>query len=269
MAGTRSPFPGMDPWLEGRWGHLHHELISGLARQVSDVLPPGLSVSIEERVYVLSQESLRRRPQFVPDVAVFEFGAGSAAASTAAVLTAATPIIIDVADDESVTEGYIEIRSLESGEPLVTTVEAISPTDKIDANGRAEYVRKRDACYRAGVNVVEVDLIRAGAPLVDVPLSRIEAAWVTPYKCVVHRGPTSGRRFEYYPLPLRERLPRVRVPLRPADADVTVDLQEPVDDVYVRGRYASRIDYSIPPDPPLSADDAAWAAERVAAAAAG
>jgi hypothetical protein len=262
----QSPFPGMDPWLEGRWGHLHHELISGLARQMSDVLPLGLSVTIEERVYVLSQESLRRRPRFVPDVAPFEFGPGSAATSAAAVLTAATPIIIDVADDESVTEGYIEIRSLESGEPLVTTVEVISQTNRTDANGRAEYVRKRDACYRAGVNVVEVDLIRGAPPLVDVPLARIEAAWVTPYNCVVHRGPTSGRRYEYYPLPLRERLARVRVPLRSGDDDLTVDLQEPVDDVYLRGRYASRIHYSVPPDPPLSPDDAPWAAERVSAA---
>ena len=36
-----NPFPGMNPWLEGRWGHLHHELISSAARQISDALPRG------------------------------------------------------------------------------------------------------------------------------------------------------------------------------------------------------------------------------------
>ena len=224
-------------------------------------------MSIEERVYVLSRETSRRRPQFEPDAAMFDFGTRGEGRGGMAVLPAAVPIIIELSDeDDPVTEAYIEIRSLESGDPLVTAVEVASPTNKTDAAGRAQYLRKRDAYYRAGVNVMEVDLIRAGPALVDVPLARITAPWVTPYKCVVHRGPTVGRRFEYYPLPLRERLARVRVPLRPGDEDVIVDLQDPVDDVYVRGRYAERIDYSVPPDPPLSAEDAAWAAGCVAAA---
>ena len=30
----RSPFPGMDPWLEASWGDVHHTIISSLRRQV-------------------------------------------------------------------------------------------------------------------------------------------------------------------------------------------------------------------------------------------
>jgi hypothetical protein len=50
--------------------------------------------------------------------------------------------------------------------------------------------------------------------------------------------------------------------VRPA---ARLDLQPPVDLVYQLGGYGRRLDYTVPPDPPLSADDAAWAAERVAA----
>ncbi len=71
---------------------------------------------------------------------------------------------------------------------------------------------------------------------------------------------------EYYPLQFRERLPRINVPLRRGDADVLLDLQQPVDAAYQLGGYARRIDYARPPVPPLSPDDAGWAAGCVAAA---
>ena len=61
-----------------------------------------------------------------------------------------------------------------------------------------------------------------------------------------------------YRAPLREPLPSLRVPLRESDADAVLDLQELVDQAYRNGAY-SDLDYSIEPDPPLSADDAAWA----------
>ena len=59
------------------------------------------------------------------------------------------------------------------------------------------------------------------------------------------------------PLPLRHRLPAIRLPLRPTDPDVLFDLQPLLDRAYANGRYP--IDYGRPPDPPLDAEDAAWA----------
>jgi hypothetical protein len=66
-------------------------------------------------------------------------------------------------------------------------------------------------------------------------------------------------------LPLRQRLPAIRVPLRRTDPDAALDLQSLVDDCYERGRYASVIDYSKPPHPPLPEEEAAWAKEALAA----
>ncbi len=55
------------------------------------------------------------------------------------------------------------------------------------------------------------------------------------------------------------------MPLRESDADVLLDLQSLITQVYRHGRYDD-IDYTIPPVPPLDAADAAWAEELLQAA---
>ncbi|GAC1395162.1 MAG: hypothetical protein NVSMB65_14150 [Chloroflexota bacterium] len=45
-----------------------------------------------------------------------------------------------------------------------------------------------------------------------------------------------------------------------------LDLQEAVETLYERYRYDAALDYGeAPPPPPLSAEDAAWCEERIAA----
>ena len=48
------------------------------------------------------------------------------------------------------------------------------------------------------------------------------------------------------------------IPLRPTDRDVPLDLQAIFEQCYRNGGYDD-IDYRSEPDPPLSAEDAAWA----------
>ncbi len=59
-------------------------------------------------------------------------------------------------------------------------------------------------------------------------------------------------------IPLRVRLPVIRIPLRPGDADVSVDLQAILDQCYRNGGYDD-FNYRAAPFPPIEADDAAWA----------
>ena len=66
-------------------------------------------------------------------------------------------------------------------------------------------------------------------------------------------------------MPLRQRLPRLPIPLRPTDKDVVLDLQSIVDTAYDRGRYDD-IDYSRPLTPPLDRADEQWARDLLAAA---
>jgi hypothetical protein len=65
---------------------------------------------------------------------------------------------------------------------------------------------------------------------------------------------------EYYPLPLRERLPPIPIPLRPTDPDVVLDLQAVVDTAYDRGRYD---DIASPLHPPLDSADEQWAKQQL------
>ena len=63
---------------------------------------------------------------------------------------------------------------------------------------------------------------------------------------------------DFWPIGLRDRLPVIPVPLRPPDGDVRVDLREALDQVHDEAGYAHFI-YDGTPEPPLSAEDAAWA----------
>ena len=55
-----------------------------------------------------------------------------------------------------------------------------------------------------------------------------------------------------------EPLPTIRIPLRPHDQDIPLQLQPLVDAAYVNGRYADEIDYRSDPKPPLDNENAAW-----------
>jgi hypothetical protein len=101
-------------------------------------------------------------------------------------------------------------------------------------------------------------LNRTGNRVLSAPFELIPDGHRTPYAACVRRG-WSPRIFEYYRLPLRNRLPAIAIPLRQTDADLPVDLQSVLDECCEEGRYVDDIDYRDEPDPPLSPDDAQWA----------
>jgi len=80
---------------------------------------------------------------------------------------------------------------------------------------------------------------------------------VSHYIACVRRADSSQA--EIYPINLWQRLPAIRIPLRPSDVDVVLDLQKLIEMSYVNGSYGDDIDYRAEPVPPLSADDQAWA----------
>ena len=77
----------------------------------------------------------------------------------------------------------------------------------------------------------------------------------------VNRWPKRNR-FELYARKLRERLPCIHVPLAEPDPDIPLDIQTALEQVYEEGRYARRIRYDEPCEPPLSEKDQGWANER-------
>ena len=98
----------------------------------------------------------------------------------------------------------------------------------------------------------------AGRRVLAAPFELIPEGHRTPYAACVRRG-WKPLEIEFYRLPLRERLPAIRIPLRQADQDVALDLQALIDRCYEEARYEDDIDYHAEPEPSLDADDARWA----------
>ncbi|MFM9966167.1 MAG: DUF4058 family protein [Planctomycetaceae bacterium] len=254
---NRSPFPGMDPYLEASWGDIHHRFITYSCDQIQSQLPRDLRARTEERVSIGSPFHEDSR-HIVPDVRVVErphwSGGGGGVAVLEAPVGLVEPLLID--DDEPITEGFIQIVDTSSGQHVVTVIEVLSPTNKLAGGDREQFLRKRKALISGGVNIVEIDLLRSGRRLEPLDRRTLPPNYRTPY-CVLIRRPGIGG-FEYYRVPLRERLPKIPIPLRQTDRDVTLDLQAVFDLAYANGRYDDT-DYSIDPNPPLADADAAWA----------
>ena len=60
-------------------------------------------------------------------------------------------------------------------------------------------------------------------------------------------------------MPLRSPLPIMKIPLRPEDADVPLNVQALIDQCYRNGAYDGTIDYLADPEPPLTGADEEWA----------
>ena len=254
-----SPFPGMDPYLEQHWGDVHQAFVTYLRDTLQLRLPASLRARMQERVYIELPEEGRH--ESYPDVRVFEYPGGRAdkgelAAAEHGGVAVAAPVLIDLGI-ETKTEGYIEVIDVKSGHRVVTTIEVLSPSNKRVGEGQRLYLQKRQDMTRAGVNTVEIDLLRTGERLLPIGSERVPATHRTTYQVWIWKA-TDSNRIAIYRAPLRERLPVIPIPLRPTDADVTVDLQAILDQCYRNGGYDD-INYRVAPFPPLEADDAAWA----------
>lgn len=252
----KSPFPGMDPYLEKRWRDVHARFVLYACDQLEERLPEELIARVEERVFVESPEGLEGIRY--PDVHVVEQPGGPTGPTIAVSdgVAVADPVILHVPEDP-VTQTFIEIREATEGDRLITVIEVLSPSNKRPGSGRRKYVRKLRELKRGRVSIVEIDLLRAGQRVLAHPPEAIPESHRTPYQVCVRRGWRPSD-LEVYRVPFRDRLPVIPVPLREGEPDVTLDLQPLIEQAYRKGRY-DRIKYNVEPEPPLAPDDAAWA----------
>lgn len=248
------PFPGMDPWLEDEasFPSLHHSLIFLLMEAINAALPKGYLARTAEIVWV--DDDLRREP----DVSVYgrdRTPGGGTATALAGLIAVGEEKVSDPWK-----QPYLEIVSPQ-GKRLVTAVEILSPANKRPGdNGRKAYQDKQEEFRLGGVNLVEIDLLRAGPHTTAVPRARLERAAGAPFDYHVSVTVAAERRqFHAAPIRLADRLPAIGIPLDPGVPAVTADLQPLLDRAYTSGRYADAVRYDRPPDPPLTPEQAAWA----------
>ncbi len=251
----KSPFPGMDPYLEQHWLDVHHRLTTYACDQLQRKLPPDLRARLEERVFLESDEGAHYR-SIHPDVRIVEHPQLSPLDTSAeGDVGTAEPIVLEIGD-EPISQGSIEIADVASGNRVVTVIEFVSPTNKRSGEGRKLYLQKQREVIAAKASLVEIDLTRAGKRHQKGRMACIPRRYWATYMVCITRGWKKDRA-ELYPLPLAAPLPAIRIPLRKSDTDVRLDLQPLIDQCYENGAYDT-IDYRRPLVPPLDAAELAW-----------
>jgi hypothetical protein len=254
----KSPFPGMNPWLEEFCGDVHTRLTTYASDQLQTGLPAGLRAQVEE--YVTVQSPLEEgdwRHQFVPDVMVTDSRPSKNLLTESAVATLEAPeAILLKRTKEPITLRNIVILDTKSGNRVITAIEFLSPSNKI-GRGRENFLTKQEMFYDGGVNLVEIDLIRDGEWSVTIPQDLIPPSQQTPYRAVVVRGDVKNRCW-YYPITISSPMPKLSIPLRSGEPDILLDLQALLDLAYVNGGYQGAIDYTKPLRNPLPPEITAW-----------
>ncbi len=265
-----SPFPGMDPYLEGEmWQEFHERLANQVSAELMPQLAPKYVALLAKRYVVaapttgaLSGMGLNiidwpAQRVIYPDVHVVaprpptlrepsaDYGAGVAVMEPAIELASPMP--------EQVPLLSVEIRDV-AQRRLVTLIEILSPVNK-RGTGAREYAQRRIELLQTRTHILEIDLLRGG--------TRIELlAEPPPASYYVYLSRTERRPYtQIWPVSLRQRLPAVPVPLLSPDPDVVLDLQAAVDACFALVGYERLLDYaSPPPPPPLDATDNEWVA---------
>jgi hypothetical protein len=245
----------MNPYLErpGVWRDFHDGMLQKLRTYLTPQVRPRYFVRVQEHLYFREPPDPVGTLGAYADVGVSgtpEPVRGHGPTPAPATITLTLP----VEEDPAVA---LEVFDRD-GERLVTVLELLSPSNKYAGADREQYLGERRRLLRAGVNIVEVDLLRGGPrTLPDLPAGD--------YFAVVAR-PAEWPQAGVWPIRLGDRLPVIPIPLRTGDREPTVDLQAALHAVYDDAGYEDFI-YRGDPEPALTPDQAAWAAGFVPPAA--
>lgn len=257
-----SPFPGMDPYLEGYlWPDVHNALAAKIRQILTPLLRPRYTARLN--IYVVEDTMPEGDVGILyPDVEIMatnrlhETGvelptqsSSHPAEATPAALT--IPVVLPV--DVQMTN--VEIRDTAHNQ-LITSIEILSPVNKREP-GLTPYRLKRQRLYQAGIHLLEIDLVRRGArPIMHSKIPNV------PYVVALTRAHTG--KTAIWPIRLQDALPNVPAPLRAPDDDVILELGPALQSVYDEAAYDLSINYQEDPPPPaLSESDKAWIEQHI------
>ncbi|MFN8446215.1 MAG: DUF4058 family protein [Caldilineaceae bacterium] len=241
-----SPFPGMDPYLEGYlWPDVHHRLATQISDQLMPYLRPRYVARIE--VQMVTDETPEAEIGILyPDMEIVRTPNSSFQPSRGGVFVAepltASPVTATVPLAEfELRLATVEIRDTAQNQ-LVTSIEILSPINKREP-GRAKYRDKVRRLYEANVNIIEIDLLRRGQRSFTYPRSPTSA-----YRISLTQA--KAKSVDIWSIQLTDPLPVINVPLRSPDADVLLDLETAFTSIYDKAAYDLTIDYTTMPPPP-------------------
>jgi hypothetical protein len=244
----------MDPYLEAQWRDIHARLMVYASGQINAQLPPGLRARVEEALRV--SDASDADSIVYPDAVVLEDRHREPEVHRRdSTVEIAVPCVLILEDPPA--ERHIEIIDVNDDGHVITAIEVLSRSNKVGRAAVRTYRRKQQAYLDAGINLVEIDLLREGDFVLAAPEAQIPEEFRTQYRICTRRA-IDPHRIELYRAPLRERLPNIPIPLRPEDDDIVLQLQPLIDECYREGRYDS-LSYQQEPRPALAPEDALWA----------
>jgi len=245
----------MNPYLERAtaWESFHPNFISAAHFRIAEQLPAEYVVRIENKIYIHEPPHYRR---FLgsADVGVGHPTTGTANSAVISATLDAPARMTILEPIEIIRVGFLTIRDRDNND-LICVIELLSPTNKYAGPDREQYMGKRREVLRSKAHFIEIDLLRGG------PRISTEQTHACDYCAIVspvEERPIAG----VWPWQIRDTMPILPVPLRCSHPSARLDMKSLIDQVYDGGRYANYI-YSGPPEPRLSAADAAWAAQFV------
>lgn len=263
-----SPFPGFDPYLEKRyrWRTVHTPLIVMLQQAIRSRLPKGFTTSVEEHLAVATPENAFSERKDAPkdrspDITIFEQERRGDSRLTEKY---ALPFDRDLTPPEIVPvdanpHRFVRVYDRRDAKTeVVAVVELLSPTNKDGAAGTAQYRRKQAEMINAGVHLLEIDFLRAGAHTLYVPKTVVDDTGAYDY-LVTLSDATRPDEYRFWRIGLRAPLPALELPLTPDVTPVPIDLQAVFTNAYDLSGLGDTVDYARETEPPLAPDDAAWA----------
>jgi hypothetical protein len=251
-----SPFPGMDPYLETPrlMYDVHHTLISEIQTALNRALVPCYVARVKMRSFVSSEDDPARDAWRVL-VHVEQTAKRKRSETSKRTEAIAEPLNIPFLVEDEIEEAFLEVQYVES-KTTVAVIEVLGPFNKVPGSAnRKSFLTKRREVLASKVHWIEIDLLRTGTPSLD----RLAVA-ASDYRIVVSRG-ENWRRARFWPVTVRQELPIIGIPLRGKDPDAPLDLGSVLRTAYDNAGYDLSVDYRREPVPPLSREDAAWAAK--------
>ncbi len=155
-----SPFPGMDPYLEGYlWPDVHAALANKIRQQLAPRIRPRYVARLE--IYVVEDITPEAEIGIMyPNIEVMLANPEESVSNSAlgALSLSAAPLVLPVLAPIEIRIPTVEIRDVANNQ-LVTCIEILSPVNKREP-GLSSYRQKRQRLYQAGVHVIELDLLR-------------------------------------------------------------------------------------------------------------
>ena len=241
------------------WQSFHGDYITMLRTALDSQLPTGYLAISEESLQIRAfdlTEDTETVSQTRADVAVYQTGPTEASSPIAVAVSptstlALTQTVVEKVEEERL-HALIIYRAMSDnvrGE-AVTRIEVLSPANKSGGSHAQQYQAKRLETLRAGLNLIEIDLLhQTPSVILGVPNYPQEAGSF-PYSIIVSdpRPSFDEGKVDFYGFHVDQPVPKIKIPLAGEDT-LTFDFGAVYDEVFAGYRLArTLVDYSqLPP----------------------